>query len=58
MIELFQLYQARIKEVLDSMVNRNASNEEKNIVLELMEDYKELILKKKSELRKDEGESR
>lgn len=50
--------QARIKEVLDSMVNRNASNEEKNIVLELMEDYKELILKKKSELRKDEGESR
>ena len=50
--------QSRIKEVLDSMVSRDASVEEKNIVLELMKDYMEVILKKKPDMKKDNGESR
>ena len=40
------------------MVSRDASVEEKNIVLELMKDYMEVILKKKPDMKKDNGESR
>lgn len=39
--------QPRIKEILDSMNKRNASNEEKAIVLDLMNEYQTKIKKKK-----------
>lgn len=39
--------QPRIKEILDSMNRRNASNEEKAIVLDLMNEYQTKIKKKK-----------
>lgn len=42
--------QPRIKEVLDSMNKRNASKEEKEMVLNLMNEYQSKILKKKSKL--------
>mgnify|MGYP004511602927 FL=1 len=52
--------QPRIKEILDSMNRRNASNEEKAIVLDLMNEYQTKILKKKAELKENKktGEDR
>lgn len=52
--------QPRIKEILDSMNRRNASNEEKAIVLDLMNEYQTKIFKKKAELKENKktGEDR
>lgn len=50
----------RIKGILESMEKRNASNEEKAIVLELMNECKEKLQKKKDNIKEniDKGESR
>ena len=52
--------QPRIKEILDSMNRRNASNEQKAIVLDLMNEYQTKIFKKKAELKENKktGEDR
>ena len=45
--------QPRIKEVLDSMNKRNATNEEKGMVLDLMNEYQSKITKKKVDLKEN-----
>ena len=50
--------QERIKEILDSMNKRNASDKEKAIVLDLMNEYQAKISKKKDEQKRMTGEDR
>lgn len=43
---VLQTLEGRIKTVMDSMVDRNATDEEKQMVLDLLNDYQEVIKKK------------
>ena len=50
--------EGRIKVVMQSMIDRNASDEEKQMVLDLMEEYQQIIKKKLMKSNQEQGEDR